>query len=637
MCAIAGILAEVLPQDAARLVSAMNKAQGHRGPDSDIVKEYPGAMLGHRRLSIIDLSKRSLGPMETLDGCFTLVYNGEIYNYKELRSQLEPDFKFRTNSDTEVLLAAWLRWGPQCLERLNGMFAFCVYDTRTRSAFFARDRFGQKPLFFAQRDGQLFFASEVKALLAAGIPASADMGVWSRYLVSASYDDASDSFFAGVSQLKPGECATWSPARGLSRHTYYHLGDRIPTEPINVTLEDAAQRVRGFLVDAARIHMRSDVPVGIALSGGLDSSSLLACLDLAGQLNKGVHCFSFDFGGDFTERQWIESAAGFHDLSADIHTFTPEEFRASIEPLIWHLEGPIGGLATCALTKVMEAAKTNGVVVVQDGTGLDEAFAGYRNHHNLYLGMMLERGEKTASQAVFEYGQNWGVDEPEARQSALNELFRSQGSHRTAIDGTMSTQNELLSSEFRGAYPGTALPMHTRHDLFRDTLVDYLQVRKIPRNTRMKDRLSMAYSIELRLPFLDHRLIEYALSLPPSFYFLYGRTKSIVREALKGAMDESVRIAHKRSIQAPQGLWLRQEPMRSYIGDLISSQAYRTRGIFDQGKVIRAFDQFCKTGADNSFFVWQWINVEEWFRAFVDQSWQTSRNQGFVQYVPFAG
>lgn len=436
--------------------------------------------------------------------------------------------------------------------------------------------------------------------------------------MSASFDDDADSFFAGITQLKPGECATWSPEGGLSRRDYYTLATRIPPRPLEIGIDEAARHVRDLLVDSARLHMRSDVPVGVSLSGGLDSSALLACLNLGDQLNDGVHCFSFDFGGDFSERKWIEAAAGFYGLKADIRAFTPEEYQASIGPMMRYLEGPIGGLANCAFIKVMEAARSHGAVVLQDGSGLDEAFAGYRNHHNLYLGLMLDQNDRDADEAVHDYQTVWGVDEATARQAGLRELARTRANEQTAIDGTLPTRLDLVSPEFTEAHSGTAAPVRAGVDPFRDVLIDYLQVRKVPRNTRMKDRLSMAYGIELRLPFLDHRLIEYALSLPLGHYFLQGKTKAIVREALKGSMSEEVRTAPKRSILAPQGPWLRREPMKSYIGDLIGSQKFRSRGIFKQEAVQKAFETFCKDGADNSFFVWQWINVEEWFRTFID-------------------
>ena len=204
----------------------------------------------------------------------------------------------------------------------------------------------------------------------------------------------------------------------------------------------------------------------------------------------------------------------------------------SIRPMMWHLEGPIGGLMNCALAKVMQSAHAAGFKVIQDGTGLDEAFAGYRNNHNLYLGLLLREGGPLAEQAVREYARNWEVSEKQARHAGELELQRNG----TAIDGTVPVRPELLEKAFVANYASSASTLSHTGDQLRDALIDNLQIRKIPRNTRMKDRVSMAYALELRLPFLDHRLMEHALSVPTAYYFLHGRSKSLAREALAGVM-----------------------------------------------------------------------------------------------------
>lgn len=609
MCGIAGIIGAVEPRDPER-VARMVAIESHRGPDASRIVELPGAVLGFRRLSIIDLSDRGMQPMRSAHGAW-LIFNGEIYNYRELRRELISGYPFTTDSDSEVLLAAWERWGEQCLDRLNGMFAFCIYEPEKHRAFLARDRFGQKPLLFSEHGGRLLFASEAKALLTAGVPARPNRATWTRYLAHASYDDTADTFFDDIRQLMPGECAVFDPSRGLAVRRYYDVGQVI--ESNNIDIADAAAQTRDLLVDSARLHMRADVPVGVSLSGGLDSSALLACLDLAGELHEGVRCFSVDFGGDLTERPWIASAAGYHNLTSDVAGYTPEQFRASIRPMMWHLEGPIGGLMNCALSTVMAAARVAGIKVIQDGTGLDEIFAGYRNHHDRYLGLLLQQGGVETDTALRDYARNWGVSEDEARKAAK----RALGNTVTAIDGTVAVHPELLSPLLASEIGEHNIRVVT-DDLMRDTLIDYLQVSKIPRNMRMKDRLSMAYGLELRTPFLDHRLVQFALSLPLSHYFLHGRSKSIVREALAGAMDDDVRRSVKRSIQAPQGAWLRREPMRSYIAELIASGSFAARGLFNVDAVKQAFARFCAGEFENSFFVWQWINVEEWHRMFVD-------------------
>ena len=611
MCGIAGIIGSQ-SQDGYHTVMAMTTMLVHRGPNAGKVSIFPGAVLGHRRLSIIDISSRAAQPMISADGRHAIVYNGEIYNYRELRRNLEDSYSFRSESDTEVLLAAWRRWGEDCLSRINGMFAFCIYDTVEQSAFLARDRFGQKPLFFFEGKSQLIFASEVKALLSVGIEVRPNYEVWARYLTTASYDDTAETLFGGITQLLPGECATYSVATGIKRRHYYLLSDHYQQQ--SFTENQAADQVRELMVDACRLHMRADVPVGVMLSGGLDSAALLASLDLAGVLSPSVNCFSVDFGSDLSEYAWIESAARHHGLPWKIDSYSSADFLATIRPMMWHQEAPIGGLMNCAFNLVMKAAKGRGYSVLQAGGGPDEAFGGYRNHHNLYLGMLLHSGSLEIEQRLAEYSCNWSVSSDIARRAAEMEISRGN----STIDGTIPIRPETLSLLVSGTPPLSAAPLGFIGDLLRDSQIHYLQGSKIPRNARMLDRLSMAYGIEIRQPFLDHRLVELGLSLSPNHYFLEGRSKGIIRSAFKGVMDDEVRLATKRSIQAPQGLWLRQEPMVSYIENLISSESFASRNMFDVAVCKTLFERFKRGEFDNSFFVWQWINVEEWFRVFVD-------------------
>ena len=612
MCGIAGIIGEFASPDQSRgLVERMNRMQKHRGPDGQGLAQFEGATLGHVRLSIIDLSDRAQQPMMSRDNRFAIVFNGEIYNYRELRQELAGRYSFGSDSDTEVLLGAYVVWGEDCLSKINGMFAFCIYDLTERTAFFARDRFGQKPLYYVDTGKALLFASEVKPLLACGIAARPNLSIWARYLLIGAYDDTEDNYFDGIDQLQPSECMRYSPGKGCKRSYYYDV--TIDPAAARWSLDQAADALRGTMIDACQIHMRSDVPVGIMLSGGLDSSTMLAALDQGGALNEAVKCYSVEFGDGLTERPWIEAAAGYHHLPSRIDDFSRQDFLDAMQAMVWHLEGPVGGLMNSALSAVMAASKQESCKVLLDGTGPDEAFGGYRNHHNLYLAQLLKFGGTKADRAVSEYASMWGVSADAARQAAENELSRV----RTSIDGTVPVRPDLVNTS---AFPpaAQARPMGDLGDPLKNGLLEYVRGSKIPRNNRMLDRLSMAYGIELRLPFLDHRLIELGLSLPGDYYFFEGRTKGVIRHAFRGIMDDDVRLATKRSIQAPQGPWLRQEPMRQYVQDLISSDSFASRGLFDVKKVRAAFDLFCQGTFDNSFFVWQWINVEEWFRQFID-------------------
>ena len=402
MCGIVGII-NYNKKSSKYLVDNMVSAIAHRGPDSQNVVEVSDGFLGHARLTIIDLNDRSLQPMISADRRYTLTFNGEIYNYIEIRKELikEASIEFVTTSDTEVLLYAFIVWGESCVERLNGMFAFCIHDAKTGSAFLARDRFGQKPLFYVEKENALHFSSEIKGLLSSGVVPKSNRKAWARYLYSASFDDNSETFFEGIWQLLPGECAWFEKGKKLRRKQYYNLGDRV--KPIDIKHNDAVSQTREMMAKSVKIHMRSDVPVGISLSGGLDSSAILSSLEISGQVNNGLKSFSMEYGSDLTERRWIDSAVSRYNLKSHYGTFTKDKFFDRISSVMWHQEAPIGGLSNCALEEVAQGALFNDTKVILDGTGLDEIFAGYRNLHNIYLGLLMQNNSNKFDTALKEY------------------------------------------------------------------------------------------------------------------------------------------------------------------------------------------------------------------------------------------
>jgi len=631
MCGIVGIIGYD-KKDLRDRITAMVAAVAHRGPDSRNIVTISNGALGHTRLTIIDLNDRSLQPMISRDLRYTLTFNGEIYNYKEIRKELikVASIEFVTTSDTEVLLHAFIVWGESCLERLNGMFAFCVHDAETGRVFLARDRFGQKPLFYIVKKNTLFFSSEIKALFSAGVKPKSNRTTWSRYLYYASFDDDHTTFFENIYQLLPGECAWFEEGLGVIRKQYYNLGDR--KKIINISYDDAVIQTRKIMAESVSRHLRSDVPVGISLSGGLDSSSILSSLEVSGQLNNGLKSFSMEYGDDLSERVWIDSTVSRYGLSSYYGTFTKKKFIQRLTSMMWHQEAPIGGLPNCALEEVAQAALSTNTKVLLDGTGLDEIFAGYRNMHNMYLGLLMQnKTDAHFTRALKEYMENWCVGE----NTAINDITMSMNNIGSAIDGTSPVRVDCLTKETIKLGKSSFVAPNIHGNLLQTQMIDYLQVRKIPRNMRMKDRVTMSYGLELRLPFLDHELVEFALSLPQKFYFTKGMSKSIVREAMSGFMHNDVRLAAKRSIQAPQELWLKTSPMREYIMELLSSESFASRGFIEQDKAIMAYNDFCKKGANNSFFIWQWINLEIWHRIFIDNDPLVTAYPAYVDITGF--
>lgn len=593
-------------------IQSMLGIMSHRGPDHSDTYIDENVALGHCRLSIIDTIERSNQPMIDESGRFVLIFNGELYNYKELRDVLRGlGYRFKTKSDTEVMLYSLIEWKGQALEKFIGMFAGCFYDSVSKATFLFRDPFGQKPLYFSYNDdGDFAFSSEIKPLLIYFEDVQPNWCSWQRYVSFASYDNNAETMFENVSQLLPGECLSIDNQGRLQKRRWYDLRSRV--SPTRMSYDQAGEELLVLLCNSLKLHMRSDVPVGVCLSGGLDSSVLAAVIDQTKYSSENLNCLSVEFDNEFSEEQWIKSAAEQCGFSYEILNFSSDDFLSSIKPMMWHQEAPIGGLMHCAMSKVFERSKELGIRVMQDGTGLDEAFGGYQHHHNIFIENLSSENSDQFERALLDYCRNWRIS-PENARAAIK---RSIDQPKASIDGTVPYRHDLLDFDVCEVEKLNEVECHRGSSEVLDSLIRYFQSEKIPRNTRMKDKLSMAYSVELRLPFLDHRLVEFGLSLPTELMFKNGYSKSVLRHSVHNILSDDVRLARKRSIQAPQGKWLADANFHDYVNDIISSQSFKNLGLFNVHKCQAAFKEHQSIQAPNSSFIWQWINIYEWFDVF---------------------
>lgn len=568
MCGISGLAGGAI--DRAR-IGAMVKVQHHRGPDGSGVYLDPvrRAALGHNRLSIIDLSDAGLQPMADASGRRWLAFNGEVYNFVELRAELA-GYPFTSASDSEVILAAYDRWGAACVERFIGMFAFAIWDEGEGTLFCARDRLGIKPFHYAQIGETLAFSSEIKALVAAGLAPRADLDTWATYLEHGFYDHSEATFFAGVKSLPPGHTLTW---RGgwTTIAPFWELA-QATGDPLPVSDDEALERLDALIADAVRLRLRSDVPLGVNLSGGLDSSLLFAFVDQAEDAAADLNCFTAGFDDPkYDEAQFAEGLPRRRHWTQHVERMGAEQAWDLIDPLMRHEEAPFGGIATLAYFNLHRRIREEGVTVVLEGQGVDELFAGYAYY----------------------------------RQPAAAGVYQ---------DGSRFLRPETLAPALRDRVPEPRFAAP-----FGSTLANrlYRDVRhaKLPRVLRMNDRLSMAHSRELRVPFLDHRVVELAFRLDDDKKLRGGEGKAIMRRLLDRKLGGSFGSTPKRAVVTPQREWIRG-PLREKIEDLIASQAFRTNGFFDPAEVDRAFAEYCSGDGDNAFFIWQWINVDAWLRAF---------------------
>jgi asparagine synthase (glutamine-hydrolysing) len=552
-------------------LAAMVASLDHRGPDGHGTYADPRRRcgLGHNRLSIIDLSAAGTQPMADAGGRRWLSFNGEIYNFVELRAELA-GYPFHSATDSEVILAAYDRWGPACVERFIGMFAFAIWDEDTGEMFCVRDRLGIKPFHYTWLDGSFAFASEVKALIAGGLQPRADRAVWAAYLQQGIYDHSENTFFEGVKALPPGHTLTWRDG-SISIARYWDAGDS--SGALDLSDEQAADALEALLRDAIRLRLRSDVPLGVNLSGGLDSSVLFAFVDASDDVGEALNCFTAGFDDpQYDEAQFAAEVPRRKTWTQHVERLDAAKAWSLVDPLMRAEEAPFGGIGTLSYYNLHRRIRDEGVTVVLEGQGIDEMFAGY---------------------AYYQHPDRAG----------------------TYQDGSSFLRPETLSAEMRAepadlaAFP-TPFESELGNRLYRD-----LRYTKLPRVLRMNDRLSMAYSRELRVPFLDHRVVELAFRLGDDKKLRGGQGKFIVRQMLQRMIGGSLAARPKRAVVTPQREWIRGV-LREPIQDLIASAGFRQCGFFDPEQVQRSFDDYCAGNGDNAFFIWQWINLDSWRRTF---------------------
>ncbi|MCC7009022.1 MAG: asparagine synthase (glutamine-hydrolyzing) [Acidobacteria bacterium] len=567
MCGIAAMCG---PGASLPLVERMIAAQGHRGPDAQAARLIaPGVVLGHDRLSILDLSDAGRQPMSSASGQTAVVFNGEIYNYLELRTELD-EYPFRTGTDTEVLLAAYERWGDACLDRLLGMFAFAIWDARRRRLFLARDRFGVKPLHLhTGADGSLIVASEIKALHAAGVPEDPDPAAWASYLAYGTLDGTSRTFWKDVRALPGGWAGEWTDGT-LRTWRWYDLPQRIGTEFDARSESEVREEYEALLEESVRLRFRADVPVGVALSGGLDSSVLIGAIHRVQPVESDVAAFTFVTGDErYDELPWVKAMLARTRHPLVVCRLTPEQVPDLAASVDRAQDGPSGGLPTLAYARLFEEARARGVIVLLDGQGMDEQWAGYD-----YYARALDSAPPALIQG--------SADAP-LRPDALTPEFRALAEPSAA---------------------DTPFPDALRNAQYRD-----LSRSKLPRALRFNDRVSMRASTELREPFLDHRLVELAMRQPTDRKRRGAVGKWMLREIAATLVPDGVVQAPKRPVQTPQREWLKG-PLRPWATDRIEQALDSVGGQWLSAPVVRReWAAYLAGASDNSFYVWQWITL----------------------------
>jgi asparagine synthase (glutamine-hydrolysing) len=600
MCGIAGIVGNAAPDPAA--LRRMAAAMAHRGPDAQGVWCGDIAGFAFRRLAVIDLDARSNQPLHL--GALHLVFNGEIYNYRELREELRAlGHSFSTEGDGEVLLRAWDQWGEDALRRLNGMFAFAVWDDRRRSLTAAADPFGEKPLFWSQTSNRLVFASDVRALLTVEPRLSAPReSALSPYLARGLMPAVQHSFFAGVERLPGGHLLRHADGRTSVQRWWRPEAVEVPRR-----YEDAVHRLRELLIDSVRLRLRSDVTVGTSLSGGVDSSAVVS---LIAQINApgARHAFTARFPG-FERDEWRYAAiAAAHAGVTEHHPVQPraDELLDDLERLVESHEEPVGSSSIYAQYRVMQAAREVGVTVLLDGQGADELFGGYRGIPGWAA---RSRGPVAAARALARGGQD--------RADVLLSFGSERLPRRVAVRHRLKASSPYAApgvARTAAAFPppACACPRH-RGPLARELAREAVHT-SMPALLRYADRNSMAHSRELRLPFLDRRIADFAFSLPADFLYQGGISKRVLRDAVRDRVPaELLAPRDKVGFETPEEQWLTTPDAVARIADVLLDSGARSAPLLAR-HVLEADVRSGRWRDVNA--VWRALNLELWLRAF---------------------
>jgi asparagine synthase (glutamine-hydrolysing) len=575
------------------VVEAMSESVRHRGPDADGYYHDDRALLGNRRLAILDLSKASDQPIYSDDGDIVVVQNGEIYNFLELRHELEAlGARFVSNGDTEVILRAFEWWGDRFVERLNGMFAIAIFDRKRDRLLLYRDRLGVKPLYIAgePQDGTVWFASEIKAILATGRIWEPNLDALAQYF-ALNYIPQPHTAFSGISHLPPGHMAEFSPALGVKLTPYWSLV-AVASEKDLSEAEAKAELLR-LLEDATRIRMRSDASFGAFLSGGLDSSSVVGLMSLYQQ---GVRTFSIGFDDKrYDETEFALQAARRFGTLHESRIMEPEATRLW-PTMIWHCDQPHGDVSFMPMLQVAALASRE-VKMVLTGDGGDELFAGYEK----YLDFFPAGG--TSHLAA-------GWEDEFVRQSGL-------------LQGDQHLR--LLKGGVRDAFldgaPYRELSRRIRSSEAQDPINRVLLAETetlLPGNNLVKpDRMAMARSLEVRSPFLDYRMAEFAFRVPGELKLREGESKWIYKRAVEPLLGRNLTYRRKQMFTVPVGEWFRQA-LAGYCREILLDGRLADRGVVAIDAVEDMLAQHVAGQHNNTRVLRALISLELWYRLFVD-------------------
>jgi asparagine synthase (glutamine-hydrolysing) len=598
----------------------------HRGPDQGGVYLDKGISLGHRRLSIIDLSAAGNMPMPNEDGSILIVFNGEIYNFSELRAELEQYYhQFNSNTDTEVIIHGYEQWGEKVVEKLNGQFAFCIYDLKKNKLFLARDRLGIKPLYYYWDEKKFIFASEIKPILLAEVPRIVNIKAAKSYL-NLRYVPGEDTLFAGIKKLLPGNTLTLQNGQ-INFNQFWD----VPVPNIKkFSTKNASQTVKGLLTDSVKRRLIADVPVGVYLSGGIDSAAITAlATQIKNEDDSGpVKTFSVGFNYNDEVDELTKARKIADHFNTEHHEIVVEDSISETLPkLIWHLDMPHGDPVIIPQFKLSELASKK-VKVVLSGEGADEIFAGYVQYKTFLqaskiklVPAMLKAGlidkiPVTVLDKFFQYPSSMGNKGKEKVVDFFKDFNNKEKAYFDLTSIMSNKDNQLLFTEkIKEISLNIAQFQQQRKPILNQLL--YNDMKKWMPNyvLHINDRMTMAHSIEGRVPFLDHRLVEYSTTLPSKLKINHGQTKHVLRQALKKVLPDTQ--VKKHAFFMPLDRWYKEE-LKGLAEELFTHSNVKERGYFNYYYLKKIWDNYSQSKLIHGKQLFTLINFELWQRMFID-------------------
>src|SRR3989339_948874 len=628
MCGICGIYHfEANNKVKIETIKHMAETLEHRGPDDEGFYFDGNIGLGHKRLSIIDLSQSAHQPMTNEIGTIWLTYNGEIYNYLELKKELlKKGHVFKSNSDSEVIIHLYEEDGEQCLQKLNGMFAFAIWDRKKRKLFAARDRLGIKPFYYYYNDHLFTFASEIKALLKCGINASANPAAINDYLAF-QFCIGEKTFFKEIKKLLPGHCLTIRHKK-IKITKYWDLNYRLQTD---CTEKHFQEKLLYLLNDALKLQVRSDVPLGAHLSGGIDSSTIVC---IAAKLLKsvGLKTFTgaFKEGALYDETKYAKQVADFNGVKNFVTYPTPRDFINDLPKLIYLMDEPAAGPGLFPQYQVAKLAARQ-VKVILGGQGGDEVWGGYTRYLIAYLeqvlkGAILNKCEEKKFVVDFKsILPNLGILReyiPLLQAFWAKGIFGERDERYYRLITRMDDKKNLFTGDFLNSLHATSSPFTEFRELFNrpDTLsyinkMTYVDIKTLlPALLQIEDRTSMAVSLESRVPLLDHRLVELSAQVPPTIKYKGGASKYLFKKTVKKYLPKSI-IQRKDKIgfAVPLNEWYRHTEVKEFVRSILLDKKARDRRIYQPKKISQLLESEVPFGRS----IWGLLCLELWYRTFI--------------------